>query len=225
MDIVYILGDKTQNDNMELRLSLRSIEKYANCFDNVVIVGRKPDWLVNVEWISVADIYTAEKNAFNKTLVACQNVNESLFFMNDDFFMMKEFSCQDYPYYVLGDLVYINNPSRYQMIQNKSMRELERLGKGIKDFRVHCPIRYDVKKYLELKKYFDESMQSDVGYSPRILYGNLFCDDVIKVADCKLWANEGVRDSETGCISTTDDAHEVYNFLMDKFRQKSRFER
>lgn len=38
MDILYILGNGSVHDNMEIRLSLRTVEKYAKNLDRVFIV-------------------------------------------------------------------------------------------------------------------------------------------------------------------------------------------
>lgn len=104
--------------------------------------------------IPVKDNLTSEKNVFNKILVACESdISKEFLFMNDDFFMMNPFDIKEYPYFINGELRYIENPSRYQMINNKTMVELQKMGiERVMDFGSHCPIRYKKEKFLSLKK-------------------------------------------------------------------------
>ena len=45
MDIVYILGTGSKHDNIELRMSLRSICKYGQNIGRVIVAGDPVDWL------------------------------------------------------------------------------------------------------------------------------------------------------------------------------------
>ena len=45
MDIVYILGTGSKHDNIELRMSLRSICKYGRNVGRVIVAGDPVDWL------------------------------------------------------------------------------------------------------------------------------------------------------------------------------------
>lgn len=227
MDALYVLGNSSEYDNLELRLSLRSLERNAKGLESVFIVGEKPRWIKNVVHIPVDDVYTRENNVFRKILTACKlDISENFFFMNDDFYMMKPFIMEEYPYYVCGEVVGISNPSFYQMVQNKTLNEL--VGKGITrvmDYRVHCPIIFNKEKFLLLENYYKETKLERVGYSARLLYGNLFVKDYVQTEDCKLWANDKIRDTKQGCISTNDDCEDVLKELEKIFNEPSKYER
>lgn len=45
MTVLYILGDGSKHDNIELRWSLRSLAKFATDVDRVIVAGNPPDWL------------------------------------------------------------------------------------------------------------------------------------------------------------------------------------
>lgn len=227
MDALYVLGKTSQYDNLELRLSLRSLEQNAKGLDRVFIVGEKPDWIKGVVHIPVDDVYTRENNVFRKILTACKlDISENFLFMNDDFYIMKPFVMDDYPYFVNGEVVGISKPSLYQMVQNKTLNELQSKGiSRVMDYRVHCPIVFNKGKFLLLEEYYKEAKFDKVGYSPRLLYGNLFIDNYIQTGDCKLWANDKIKETRQGCISTNDDCEDVLKDLAIIFNKPSKYER
>lgn len=45
MTLMYIVGTGSKHDNIELRLSLRSVAKFATGVTRVIVVGNPPDWL------------------------------------------------------------------------------------------------------------------------------------------------------------------------------------
>ncbi len=88
MDLVYIV--RNGDDNEELRASLRSIEKYAPKYDNVIIVGYKPEWVSDkVIYIPTHQRKKSSKweNSRNNLITACKSplVSEYFILMNDDF--------------------------------------------------------------------------------------------------------------------------------------------
>lgn len=227
MDALYVIGKSSQYNNLELRLSLRSLEQNAKGLESVFIVGEKPDWIKNVVYLPVDDVYTRENNVFRKILTACDyDISENFFFMNDDFFIMKPIDMENYPYFVNGEVVGIKNPSRYQEIQNKTLVELQSKGiTRVMDYRVHCPIIFNKQKFLMLENYYKESKRERVGYSPRLLYGNLFVEDYIVADDCKLWGIDEIRETKQRCISTKDDCDDILNDLLKIFNKPSKYEK
>jgi len=227
MDALYVLGNSSQYNNLELRLSLRSLEQNAKDLESVFIIGEKPNWIKNVVHIPVDDVYTRENNVFRKILTACKlDISENFLFMNDDFYMMKPFIMADYPYFVSGEVVCISNPSRYQEIQNKTLNKLQSNGiERVMDYRVHCPIVFNKEKFLTLESYYKESKLENVGYSARLLYGNLFVDNPIVADDCKLWGLDEIRDTNQGCISTKDDCDDILKELEKIFNKPSKYEK
>lgn len=233
-DVLYVLTDKeNRKSERELRLSLRSLKK--NCLDLgkvYICTDELPDWIQNVEHIKCCDEYEEpEKNVWNKlnTFVEIKDINEFLF-MNDDFYMLKEFIAKEYPYYYRGKLVYIDNPSRWQKVNNETLHTLQDTWSlDWFDYCVHCPILYSKEQYKRMTDrvadfYFWK--HQECGLSIRCIYGNFVGSDNKKqVLDCKLWHGEPLRESDTGCVSTADGADDVLDEIEKIFDKKSKYEK
>ena len=216
MDVLYYIGGGSMRHNIELRLSLRSIEKFGKNIDRVWIVGNKPEFLQNVEYLWVEDKYDWWQNAFEKTKAAINaGISEDFLLMNDDFFMAAPFDAETYPYYHRGEMPE-DNTRAYQKVITNTKRILKGLGATTYHYGVHCPMRINGKKYLELEKYFKESV------SARCLYGNLYCKGR-KVADCK---GVDMKQSQTKCWSSkTWLTDENIKALKEMFPSPSKYEK
>ena len=88
MDLVYIVkvGDK----NEDLRYSLRSVAKFVP-HDKIWIVGYKPKWVTNVNYLPVSQSGNKWQNSVNNILAACncKDISDDFVLMNDDFFAIK----------------------------------------------------------------------------------------------------------------------------------------
>jgi hypothetical protein len=215
MDVLYYIGGGSMRHNIELRLSLRSLEKYGKNIDRVFIVGNKPEFLKNIEYIWVEDNGQWWENAFNKTKAAIKaGISDDFLLMNDDFFMLEEFDAEKYPFYYRGELPVISDREYTDVLLN-TRKVLKNEGYNTKHFGVHCPMRINGEKYLTLEKYFKEPV------SARCLYGNIFVKGARKVKDGK-----GNFESPTKCYSSKawiDD--ETLKILKDKFNKPSRWEK
>ena len=59
MDILYVIGRGSQKNNLELRMSLRSICKYGKNIGKVIVAGTPPKWLSDeAEKLVVQDRYS-----------------------------------------------------------------------------------------------------------------------------------------------------------------------
>jgi hypothetical protein len=214
MDVLYYIGGGSMQHNIELRLSLRSLELGKN-IDRVFIVGNKPEFIKNVEYIWVEDKEQWWENAFNKTKAAIKaGISQDFLLMNDDFFMLEEFDALKYPFYYRGELP-LQADRQYTEVLLNTRKILEKEGYKTKHFGVHCPIRINGEKYLTLEKYFTSPV------SARCLYGNIFIKGARKVKDGK-----GNFDSSTKCYSSKtwiDD--DTLKILKEKFSKPSRWEK
>lgn len=235
---VYVLADKSKRKSeRELRLSLRSLAKNCKDLTKVYIVTDElPDWVQNVEHIKASDSNYGkpEKCVLSKLYRFTQNTQiQKFLFMNDDFFMMKRFNAKEYPYYYRGELVYIENPSRWQKVNNNTLDVLEQTvidyGRAEKnDYGVHCPILYDRKSVQAIRWYVQKFEKQDSGVLFRSVYVNFLGKGIqnkIKVDDCKLWHGEPLRESDTGCISTADGADDVLDEIEKIFNRKCKYEK
>ena len=215
MDVLYYVGGGSMRHNIELRFSLRSLEKYGKNINRVFVVGNKPDFLQNVEYIWVDDKYQWWRNAFEKTKAAIKGgISKDFLLMNDDFFMLASFDATKYPYYNRGEMP--TDGTEYQKVIANTRKILEREGKSTYHYGVHCPIRINGEKYLELEKYFKHPV------SARCLYGNLYAKGK-KTSDCK---GDTLQVNQTKCWSSkswlTD---ENIKQLRAMFPEPSKYER
>ena len=110
---------------------------------------------------------------------------------------------------------------------NKSIGFLS--GKGIskvKDYRMHCPIRYNREKFLSLEEVFNKYKKSNVGVSHRLIYGNLFVDKYEVVSDSKIFGKD-LPDFEykQKCISTANNGKQILSQLEKIFNKSSIYEK
>ena len=95
-------------NDIEIRLSLRSLDKYGCNVGDICIVGKVVDWLKGVEFIEFLDDKRHEYRDRNIWLKCLQGFtfSDSYLFMNDDHFMLREFDAVTFPYYYReGDMM------------------------------------------------------------------------------------------------------------------------
>lgn len=222
MDILYYIGKGSHHQNLELRYSLRSLEAHCKDIDNVWIVGNKPHFLNdNVKYLWVEDSGAWWQNAFYKTMAAIEaGISDNFLLMNDDFFMLKDFRAATYPRYHKGEMP-DEAKNKYQEAIVNTKHILQNLGKSVLHYGVHCPMRINGKKYLQLARFYKKDFAGGA-ISARCLYGNLFCKGK-KVHDNK---GSVLKKSATGCFSSKEwvDAN-LFAELQKMFPNPSRWEK
>ncbi len=227
IDALYILGRGSKHEDMELRLSLRCLEENARNIDRVFIVGNCPDWVRNVKHIPAEDTWTAENNAFQKILRACEtDISNDFLLMNDDFFMLQPFSAEDYPYFCRGYLEDRISSDPYGKSIEKTCTFLKEHGKKKPvDFEVHCPIRINKGAFSLLKDTAESVKHDDNGLLCRSIYCNIFNKTGVGCKDPKIRNDIWEEPDLTGCISTSDDCDSILKELEKRFTNKSRWEK
>ncbi len=107
MDLLYLLGHGSRHDNVEIRYSLRSIEKWCKGYDRVFVVGQYPEWMKNVEYIPCPDDQGyAHKNMMKKILHVCKNsdISEDFVMQADDHFYVRPYDFRNIKPYEKGEL-------------------------------------------------------------------------------------------------------------------------
>ena len=226
-DVLYILGRGSKHEDMELRLSLRCLAENARNIDRVFIVGNCPDWVHNVKHIPAEDTWTAENNAFQKILKACDSdISNDFLLMNDDFFMLTPFDAETYPdffFFYLKDRI---KPDLYGKCIENTYNFLKEHGKPRPlDFDVHCPMIINKGAFLLLKETAEKVKNDDTGLLCRSLYGNIFNKTGVGCIDPKLREDVWKEPSLTGCISTSDNCDSILKELENRFNKKSRWEK
>ena len=181
MDFVYII--KPGEKGTDLRYSLRSIAKhYPN--NKVWIIGYKPTWVTNVEYLPVKQTGTKWSNSTNNVIEACkcEAISEDFILMNDDFFCIDP----TLPLEIIIDssLGLIDDViDRYKKMRgdwakgfiyiNELMDKLK-LPKPYYSYEAHLPLRINKEKFLEVISLpeVQKFMQTSKVLHKRTLYKN-----------------------------------------------------
>lgn len=153
MDFVYILGEGSMANNLELFTSMSLLKKHCLDLGTIYVVGSEPGFSGDFIHLPAKDEYKhAWQNVFSKIHKAINELplGDKFVLMNDDFFCNEDFFSKDIPYYaVKGGSGGIN---------------------GIHSFEIHAP--YIIEK--ELFKTMPISVFSPKETSIRSFYGNFF---------------------------------------------------
>lgn len=233
MTIAYILGDGSKHDNLELRLSLRSVEKNINP-DRVIVCGTDPGFLSKeVEFIPNEPIKKEYDNAWGikeNLLSLCENENtpDEFVLFNDDLFALQP--AAGFPHYHKGELraamARIKSGVFYgHLLATVTLLEKSRL--PTKHFDGHWPITYDKRKLAEIIEAQDWNVP--LGPTIRSLYCNTLGIEGELAEDIKaIWPQ---KDWEVFCfgkkfVSVQDESFDrkCREFFRDLFPDKSKYE-
>lgn len=164
MDAVYILGNGSDAKNAEIKYSIRSLRMHMTDLRDVYVIGEKPEGIDDIVHIPAEDSEPLKwANALKKIKLACaqEEISDNFLLMNDDFFMLKSFVGDEFPFYAIGNSD--GGPC------------------GPIDFRVHAPIRINKEFFAQIPL-----SGSEKGHmSPRTMYANFYkapptmCNDFI----------------------------------------------
>lgn len=234
-DLIYILGEGSPWQDNELRYSLRTVEKYLP-HRKVFIVGQKPVWLRNIEWIAAVDCCTVkQKNAVYKILAACKDkkVSDDFILMNDDFFFLKP--CEEIKNYQLGTLQkkmgeHKTKLGRYFLALKYTIEFLK--NRSIKypmDFEAHYPCIFNKQKFKEIFEHID---QGDHGLLHRSVYFNLLGEkgeDIKNDPKIYVYDEFKYRQAKNWSFFSTSDAvikqKTMQEFLAHTFPTPSAYEK
>ena len=227
MDLVYIC--KT-GENEELRYSIRSAVKNLS-FDNLWVVGGKPEWYVG-NYIKVDQDKSKYSNARRNLTAICNSseISDSFILMNDDFYIMN--IVQDVPYMHGGLLaekinLYKNmtgNTSYVGMLKKTLLNLSRRFKRDIFDYELHVPMVMQKEKLVKVLDFPDLW---------RSRYGNTFEVGGQEIKDVKVYSSGGlskksydINNLTSDYLSSNDDSFEEIRskVLEDKFFIKSIYE-
>jgi hypothetical protein len=244
-DFVYIL--KESETNSELPFSLRSIEKYLSSYiNNIFIVGYKPSWLKNVEYIPTIQGSNKWKNSTSNVVQACKSnlISDDFILMNDDFFCCRETSDLENSLNVCMGTVQnrinysnkLEKPSEWYKAFSKNKVLLDELNIGHEyfDYEIHSPIVLNKFNFLEMinnPNVMDFCKSNNI-FLKRTIYNNIFNNSIPKkVPDYKIkYKCDLAQDYNRDWISVYDnvvnvDSYKNLNtYLNNNLNQKSSFE-
>jgi hypothetical protein len=237
MDLVYILGTGSKNFNLEIRYSLRSVQKHLSNVDQVFIVGENPGFLKDIIHIECEDKGTfKEVNIFYKILQAAivKDVSEDFLFFNDDHFLNQDFDANNFPVFRKGILQDFIDKRPYAVggymtpLRN-CQYILKKNGYGEIDFDHHSPITYNKEKIKLLHSRYDWTVPS--GYIVKSLYGNTYGLDSVYEPDCKMnqplpyeSMMEIIKNRKIFSVGDAAITDQFKKIMEDLYPQKSRWE-
>jgi len=227
MDVFYPLKTGgSKHDNLELRYSLRSIEKNLSGFDRVFISTEVlPEWLTNIVHLPVKDNIkkVPDWNIMDKVYNA-EGISDNFLFINDDHFMMEPYQTATFPNYYYSTLdQYCRKRGKdgYGYRARNTMDWLTKQGLKLLHFDIHYPILYNLKAFREVMDQVPWETEKR-GFIVKSLYGNAM----------KL-PGTYTHDNKTGNIDLRLPVFSTYphiklsiiNYLKACFPKPSRFEK
>ncbi len=233
IDVVYVYK---HSESDELKYSIRSVAKNWP-HRKIWIIGDKPDWInEEVGYIKVFSTYNGRyRDVNNKLKVACktEGISDPFWLFNDDFFVMKEVDVNNYRTTYDGTLESKYEKLKAKYVSMSSWPYLEGFSfaekvlkmnrcSSKKNFENHVPILMDKKKISLVVRTFPYAV------CRRSIYMNLYYpNEGIPGKDVKKYNISDKVTSDDILLSTNDNSFKgnVGNFIKNKFKEKSRYER
>lgn len=181
MDIVYIVGNGSIDDNLELRMSLRSIAKFGRNVGKVIVAGRPPAFLSDeVIKLPVLDKYPYKHSNILtcvETVVKKGLVKGDFLYSSDDHFYVRETDFDNYPVYKKSDelrknVVYSDPYFKYHRSLVDTRLLLEKHGLPICNYSQHCNTHMNADIIMEFEWLLHESYKLKYGVEPTSLIMN-----------------------------------------------------
>ena len=183
MDIVYVIGKGSPLNNLELRMSLRSICRFGLNVGKVIVVGKPPDWVSNFAIkVEVKDKYPYKHSNILmciERLVDMEIVKGDFLYSSDDHFYVKETDFNSYPYYIKSDhLRSIVQKTDDYYKYHKSLVDtrmlLVRHGYPAKDYSQHCNTHMNASVLKDSRDILHESYSLTYGVEPTSFLMNIW---------------------------------------------------
>lgn len=229
IDILYVLGKGSIKGDIELRFSLRSVEKHLQNAGHVWIVGECPKWLHNVNHLPFPDDRNRvpDYNIMRKISHFCEQPENpaSFLFFNDDHYLLSEFTAPDFPYFYQGslvDYVKLRGPDGYGRRSNNTLKYLQANDLPTKYFDIHTPILYSKQVFLKAVTNAVDWQDPD-GFIIKSLYANSLKLEGTPSKDFKI---NGLPPANCQIFSTFPHVKSsVWRFLQEQFPDQSKYER
>lgn len=180
VDIIIPLGNGSKNNNDELRLFLRSIEKNGIGYRKIIVVASEiPSWLQNVVTLQMDDALKHNKdgNIIRKVLfalTAVPDITPEFVWSADDCILLQEFDFSSVPpiYNARSRERFPADGSIWQRRIRRTFDFFEKRNLPLKhNFESHVPQRFPGRKILRAMRNVD--YQNDIGYGINTLFHGL----------------------------------------------------
>lgn len=248
MDILYILGTGSRHDNIEVRMSLRSIAKYGRNVGRVIVAGDPPEWMSDeVVKVPIPVKYSRKHHEMMHRIQYCvmNNIVDGEFLVSsDDHFYVKETDFDNYPYYykslalrntaIQGERCY-----GYHMSLKQTRELLERHHLPIVNYEQHCNTHIHARIFKEYQDILNESYALERGSPPTTLAMNIWRTtdyapkEIVKRADIKIKAANSAQNimamiGQNECFSIGDSIFAtpaIMEFFLSQYPEKSKYEK
>ena len=187
-DILYVVGGgSAQSDNLPLRWSLRSLEKYADGVGRVIVAGMPPHWLSGeVVKIPVPDVRRGKHwNILNciVTAVSAAGLDRPFLYSSDDHYLCRSVNLDAWPRFSRGSLYTFEEyaesrkslPGSYQMSLIATRRLLQSTGLSLRRACCHMNTWMDPRYAVEVANLAKRhAVLSPYGFEPTCLFNALF---------------------------------------------------
>lgn len=174
MDIVYILGNGSLHNNLELKYSLATVKYFAKGVGKIFIIGDNPGFEGDFIHYPVIDCGRNKQDNIRKKIeFACgmEEISQNFLFMNDDHFFNAPVDTTNYPYYycktIQAEIGERKTPGHYKRALENTANALPLCAKY---FDIHTPIVYNKSLFLAIMARYDWSITD--GYVIKSLYAN-----------------------------------------------------
>lgn len=193
-DFVYILGSGSKYNDLEIKYSLMSVQRFVRNVRRIYVVGDIPRRPVDVDFAHLrADDLSDNKsaNARNKLLKFAKHETalNDFVLMNDDFFFCREVDADAIKPTASGTLqMHIESregqASNYYKALVNTDAALKALKYPTRDFETHVPMPMERDKFVHLVKNVDWSKRPCPLF--RSMYGNMFGIAAERLMDLKI---------------------------------------
>ena len=176
--IIPLRTDGSPFGNRELRLALRSIDRYLKGYRKVFIAARElPEWVTGVTFVKTEDVFPRKQMNIHhavRSMLKSPGIADEAVFWADDNVLLKECHVNDLPLPGRKDDLLGYSSASSARVWHRSLKEtglrLAAAGKTTINFEAHTPVTFDRRKYLALEQEFD--FYCGVG----LCYISLYCN-------------------------------------------------
>ena len=234
----YVLGP---DNGEELRLSIRSIEKYVHPEAGITVLGEKPDWYTG-HFINCPRLRHARGDPTNRTpfrdthakiqvATRCPEIPERFVWLMDDTYFLRPTTIDDLsvgrhdPWWKAP----VRGGSEWHRLISRTHSALKAKGYPTKQYGTHLPHVFEKPKLLQM---FEEFNFRNNLLLFEVLYGNRwYVSDTTYVGFLKRWLTvpnatqlNGMEEHVLNYVSSVWRTT-VKNWLHEKFPDRSRLER
>lgn len=232
MDVLYVKGAKSINNDLEMLYSLRSLEDNVVDFNRVFISGCLPDFIdeKKITYIPVSDVGFSMTNIWLniQETIKRTDISKDFCVMYDDIFFTNTAVISSYPFYRRGVLGKMRTgDTLYRMFLSNTKKWLQKNGYPFYDYELHTPCIYNKDNFLKMQDILSKTIENWEPLSCRSIYANMFCPEQPYRKDIKVRTRYQKVPIDTECFSVSDEAfkYKTLDYLKQKYNRKGYFEK